>query len=127
MAASCYGNDYRLGADEAPPAVISICMGDELEIILEKLRNGEHELKNVVETQPYAIANLSYVPKDTSDRNRTSPFAFTGNKFEFRMVGSSRSASTTNIILNSIVADTLRKIADQLQEYKYIDDIRKNH
>lgn len=125
MAASCYGNDYRLGADEAPPAVISICMGDELEIILEKLRNGEHELKNVVETQPYAIANLSYVPKDTSDRNRTSPFAFTGNKFEFRMVGSSRSASTTNIILNSIVADTLRKIADQLQEYKYIDDIRK--
>ena len=125
MAASCYGNDYRLGADEAPPAVISICMGDELEIILEKLRNGEHELKKVVETQPYAIANLSYVPKDTSDRNRTSPFAFTGNKFEFRMVGSSRSASTTNIILNSIVADTLRKIADQLQEYKYIDDIRK--
>ena len=125
MAASCYGNDYRLGADEAPPAVISICMGDELEIILEKLRNGEHELKNVVETQPYAIANLSYVPKDTSDRNRTSPFAFTGNKFEFRMVGSSRSASTTNIILNSIVADILRKIADQLQEYKYIDDIRK--
>ena len=125
MASSCYGNDYRLGADEAPPAVISICMGDELEIILEKLRNGEHELKNVVETQPYAIANLSYVPKDTSDRNRTSPFAFTGNKFEFRMVGSSRSASTTNIILNSIVADTLRKIADQLQEYKYIDDIRK--
>ena len=125
MAASCYGNDYRLGADEAPPAVISICMGDELEIILEKLRNGEHELKNVVETQPYAIANLSYVPKDTSDRNRTSPFAFTGNKFEFRMVGSSRRASTTNIILNSIVADTLRKIADQLQEYKYIDDIRK--
>lgn len=125
MAASCYGNDYRLGADEAPPAVISICMGDELEIILEKLRKGEHELKNEVETQPYAIANLSYVPKDTSDRNRTSPFAFTGNKFEFRMVGSSRSASTTNIILNSIVADSLRKIADQLQEFKYIDDIRK--
>ena len=125
MAASCYGNDYRLGADEAPPAVISICMGDELEIILEKLRNGEHEIKPDVETQPYAIANLSYVPKDTSDRNRTSPFAFTGNKFEFRMVGSSRSASTTNIILNSIVADSLRSIADTLQQYKYIDDIRK--
>ena len=96
MAASCYGNDYRLGADEAPPAVISICMGDELEIILDKLRNGEHEIKPDVETQPYAIANLSYVPKDTSDRNRTSPFAFTGNKFEFRMVGSSRSASTVS-------------------------------
>ena len=125
MAASCYGNDYRLGADEAPPAVVSICMGDELEIILEKLRNGEHEIKPDVETQPYAIANLSYVPKDTSDRNRTSPFAFTGNKLEFRMVGSSRSASTTNIILNSIVADSLRSIADTLQQYKYIDDIRK--
>ena len=125
MAASCYGNDYRLGADEAPPAVVSICMGDELEIILEKLRNGEHEIKPDVETQPYAIANLSYVPKDTSDRNRTSPFSFTGNKFEFRMVGSSRSASTTNIILNSIVADSLRSIADTLQQYKYIDDIRK--
>ena len=125
MAASCYGNDYRLGADEAPPAVISICMGDELEVILEKLRRGEHEIKPDVETQPYAIANLSYVPKDTSDRNRTSPFAFTGNKFEFRMVGSSRSASTTNIILNSIVADSLRSIADTLQQYKYIDDIRK--
>lgn len=125
MAASCYGNDYRLGADEAPPAIVSICMGDELEIILEKLRNGEHEIKPDVETQPYAIANLSYVPKDTSDRNRTSPFAFTGNKFEFRMVGSSRSASTTNIILNSIVADSLRSIADTLQQYKYIDDIRK--
>ena len=125
MAASCYGNDYRLGADEAPPAVVSICMGDELEIILEKLRNGEHEIKPDVETQPYAIANLSYVPKDTSDRNRTSPFAFTANKFEFRMVGSSRSASTTNIILNSIVADSLRSIADTLQQYKYIDDIRK--
>ena len=124
-AASCYGNDYRLGADEAPPAVVSICMGDELEIILEKLRNGEHEIKPDVETQPYAIANLSYVPKDTSDRNRTSPFAFTGNKFEFRMVGSSRSASTTNIILNSIVADSLRSIADTLQQYKYIDDIHK--
>lgn len=124
MAASCYGNDYRLGADEAPPAVVSICMGEDLEIILDKIRLGEDKVKNVVETQPYAIANLSYVPKDTSDRNRTSPFAFTGNKFEFRMVGSSRSASTTNIILNSIVADSLRTIAEELQGIKYIDDIR---
>lgn len=124
MAASCYGNDYRLGADEAPPAIVSICMGDELESILEKLRLGD-ELENNVNLQPYDIANLSYVPKDTSDRNRTSPFAFTGNKFEFRMVGSSRSASTTNIILNTIVADSLRTIADQLSKYKYIDDIRR--
>lgn len=125
MAASCYGNDYRLGADEAPPAVVSICMGEDLEAILEKIRIGENELSTVVETKAYAIANLSYVPKDTSDRNRTSPFAFTGNKFEFRMVGSSRSASTTNIILNSIVADSLSRIADELQGIKYIDDVRK--
>ena len=111
MAASSYGNDYRLGADEAPPAVVSICMGEDLEIVLEKIRLGENEIDDVVEPKAYAIANLSYVPKDTSDRNRTSPFAFTGNKFEFRMVGSSRSASTTNIILNSIVADSLCKIA----------------
>lgn len=124
MAASCYGNDYRLGADEAPPAILSICMGDELERILDKLRMGD-ELENNIHTQPYDIANLSYVPKDTSDRNRTSPFAFTGNKFEFRMVGSSRSASTTNIILNTIVADSLCKIADELSAYKYIDDIRR--
>lgn len=125
MAASCYGNDYRLGADEAPPAVVSICMGEDLEAILDQIRSGENEINNVVETKSYSIANLSYVPKDTSDRNRTSPFAFTGNKFEFRMVGSSRSASTTNIILNSIVADSLRRIADELQGIKYIDDIRK--
>lgn len=125
MAASCYGNDYRLGADEAPPAVVSICMGEDLEIVLEKIRLGENEIDNVVEPKAYAIANLSYVPKDTSDRNRTSPFAFTGNKFEFRMVGSSRSASTTNIILNSIVADSLCKIADTLQGIKYIDEVRK--
>ena len=125
MAASCYGNDYRLGADEAPPAVVSICMGEDLEAILDQIRSGQDEINNVVETKSYSIANLSYVPKDTSDRNRTSPFAFTGNKFEFRMVGSSRSASTTNIILNSIVADSLCRIADELQGIKYIDDIRK--
>ena len=125
MAASSYGNDYRLGADEAPPAVVSICMGEDLEIVLEKIRLGENEIDDVVEPKAYAIANLSYVPKDTSDRNRTSPFAFTGNKFEFRMVGSSRSASTTNIILNSIVADSLCKIADKLQGIKYIDEVRK--
>lgn len=116
MAASCYGNDYRLGADEAPPAVVSICMGDELEIILEKLRNGEHEIKPDVETQPYAIANLSYVPKDTSDRNRTSPFAFTGNKFEFRMVGSQDSIAQPNVVLNTIVAEAFAEACDVLEK-----------
>ncbi len=124
MASSCYGNDYRLGADEAPPAIISICMGSYLEEILERLEKGD-ELDIKVSDKPFAIGNLAYVPKDTSDRNRTSPFAFTGNKFEFRMVGSSRSAATTNIVLNTIAADTLRMIADELSGLKYIEDIRK--
>lgn len=124
MASSCYGNDYRLGAHEAPPAIISICMGSYLEEILEKLEKGD-DLHIEVSTTPIEIASLAYVPKDTSDRNRTSPFAFTGNKFEFRMVGSSRSAATTNIVLNTIIADVLSEIADELSSLKYIDDIRK--
>ena len=124
MASSSYGNDYRLGADEAPPAIISICMGSFLEEILEKLEKGD-DLNIEIAHTPFEIANLAYVPKDTSDRNRTSPFAFTGNKFEFRMVGSSRSAATTNIVLNSIVADVLSQIVDELANLKYIDDIRK--
>lgn len=125
MASSCYGNDYRLGANEAPPAIISICMGSYLEEILNRLEKGD-PLTFEINTKSFEIANLAYVPKDTSDRNRTSPFAFTGNKFEFRMVGSSRSAATTNIILNTIVADTLREIADELAPLKYIEDIRKS-
>lgn len=125
MAASCYGNDFRLGANEAPPAILSICMGSHLEEVLERLKKGDSELEPSVETIPFNIANLSYVPKDTSDRNRTSPFAFTGNKFEFRMVGSSRSAATTNIVLSTAVADVLNDIANELQTLKYIDDIRK--
>lgn len=126
MASSCYGNDYRLGADEAPPAIISICMGSYLEEILTRLEKGDDELEIEVNTTPFEIGNLAYIPKDTSDRNRTSPFSFTGNKFEFRMVGSSRSAATTNIVLNTIVADVLCRIADELAPLKYIEDIR-NH
>lgn len=125
MAASCYGNDYRLGAHEAPPAIISICMGSHLEEILEKLEHGDQQLSAHVTSTPFEINTLAYVPKDTSDRNRTSPFAFTGNKFEFRMVGSSRSAATTNVVLNTAVAEVLSEIADELKNLKYIDDIRK--
>lgn len=125
MASSCYGNDYRLGADEAPPAVISICMGSYLDEILKRLEKGDDQMEFEIIHKPFEVANLAYVPKDTSDRNRTSPFAFTGNKFEFRMVGSSRSAATTNIVLNTIVADTLREIADELSGIKYIDDVRQ--
>lgn len=123
MAASDVNNDYRLGANEAPPAIISICMGTHLEQILKRLEKGK-ELKSNVETSTLDIVNLTNVPKDTSDRNRTSPFAFTGNKFEFRMVGSSRSATTTNIVLNTAMADVLQEIASELEQYKYIQDIR---
>ncbi|MEF9920601.1 MAG: glutamine synthetase III [Erysipelotrichaceae bacterium] len=125
MAASCYNNDYRLGAKEAPPAIISICMGAHLEDILMKLEKGDEDISKNIESSPLSVVNLAYVPKDTSDRNRTSPFAFTGNKFEFRMVGSSRSAATTNIVLNTAVADVLKEIGDELKDLKYIDDIRK--
>ncbi|MEG0823383.1 MAG: glutamine synthetase III [Erysipelotrichaceae bacterium] len=124
MAASSYNNDHRLGANEAPPAIVSICMGSHLEDILTQLTRGV-KLSSNVEEATFSIANLSFVPKDTSDRNRTSPFAFTGNKFEFRMVGSSLSASTTNIVLNTIVADELSNIANELEQYKYIQDIRE--
>ncbi|WP_418291135.1 glutamine synthetase III [Massilicoli timonensis] len=125
MAASSYSNDYRLGGHEAPPAIISICMGNYLEDILLRLEKGDMGINPTADAGALSVVNLAYVPKDTSDRNRTSPFAFTGNKFEFRMVGSSRSAATTNTVLNTIVADTLKQIADELQQYKYIDDIRK--
>lgn len=123
MASSDINNDLRLGANEAPPAIISICMGQELEKILFQLENST-KLENNSEITPFSISNLSYVPKDTSDRNRTSPFAFTGNKFEFRMVGSSLSAATTNIVLNTIVADSLSEIALELEPLKYIQDVR---
>ena len=123
MASSDINNDLRLGANEAPPAIISICMGQELEQILFQLEKSL-KIEHNVETTPFSISNLSYVPKDTSDRNRTSPFAFTGNKFEFRMVGSSLSAATTNIVLNTIVADSLSEFANELEPLKYIQDVR---
>lgn len=123
MASSDINNDLRLGANEAPPAIVSICMGQELEEILFQLEKST-KIEHNIETTPFSINNLSYVPKDTSDRNRTSPFAFTGNKFEFRMVGSSLSAATTNIVLNTIVADSLSEIAAELEQLKYIQDVR---
>lgn len=109
------GNDHRLGGNEAPPAIISIFLGDELTEILEDIENGityngksNSELKIGVDVLPA-------FPKDTTDRNRTSPFAFTGNKFEFRMLGSSQSISDPNFILNTIVAEVLKQFADELE------------
>lgn len=124
MASSNLNNDYRLGASEAPPAIISICLGDHIEAILMQLEKGQ-DLITDINTTPIAISNLSLIPKDTSDRNRTSPFAFTGNKFEFRMLGSSLSAATTSTVINSIIADSLKEIADKLEKIKYIQDIRE--
>lgn len=124
MSSSNLNNDYRLGASEAPPAIISICLGEEIESILLQLETGTLAPFDI-STQQFNISNLSLLPKDTSDRNRTSPFAFTGNKFEFRMLGSSLSAATSNTVLNTIIADSLCEIADELENFKYIQDVRE--
>ncbi len=125
MAASGAGNDHRLGANEAPPAIVSIFMGNVLESLLLGIEKGTLEPEKVEKSVEQALSNISYLPKDNTDRNRTSPFAFTGNKFEFRMVGSSRSSATPNFILSTIVADSLKNIADELEGYKLKQDIRE--
>ena len=112
------GNDHRLGANEAPPAVISIYLGNEMTDIVESLINGNGYNKKEKEEIKIGISSLPHIPKDNSDRNRTSPFAFTGNKFEFRMVGSAFSISGPNIVINTIVADVLDRFATELEKAK---------
>jgi glutamine synthetase len=130
------GNDHRLGANEAPPAIISIFLGDQLADILDQIEKTglaksvkeSGEIKNILSTLPS-------LPKDSTDRNRTSPFAFTGNKFEFRMVPSSASIAGPNFALNTAVAETLSQIADKLEKskdveadsYNIVREIVKNH
>jgi len=109
------GNDHRLGANEAPPAIVSIFLGDQLTDILTQLENGKAKGKNYNTILETGVASLPNLPKDTTDRNRTSPFAFTGNKFEFRMLGSSASIAGCNFVLNTIVAEVLQKFADRLE------------
>ena len=109
------GNDHRLGANEAPPAVLSIFLGSELDNILTAIENDELYIGKEKEQMKVGVHVLPKFPKDTTDRNRTSPFAFTGNKFEFRMLGSSASISGPNVVLNTAVAESLRLFADVLE------------
>ena len=110
------GNDHRLGANEAPPAIISIFLGEELEGIVESIVHGEKAENGKKGKMRLGVDVLPEFPKDSTDRNRTSPFAFTGNKFEFRMPGSSFSVAGPNIVINTIVADALEQFADQLEK-----------
>ena len=110
------GNDHRLGANEAPPAIVSMFIGDELTAILEALESGEDYYGGENHPMEIGVTALPRFPKDTTDRNRTSPFAFTGNKFEFRMAGSMLSIAGPNIILNTVVAEALREFADILEK-----------
>ena len=109
-------NDHRLGANEAPPAIVSMFLGDELTEILEDIENGALHTEKTKTSLEIGATVLPKFPKDTTDRNRTSPFAFTGNKFEFRMVGSSMSISLANVVLNTIVAEALCEFADILEK-----------
>ena len=116
IAVATAGNDHRLGANEAPPAVVSMFLGDELNAVLEAIEN-DMPYKNAEKTQmKLGVDVLPKFNRDTTDRNRTSPFAFTGNKFEFRMLGSSNSIACANIMLNSAVAESLKIYADRLEK-----------
>ena len=122
LSASSAGNDHRLGANEAPPAIISVYLGEQLDDVLKQLdTTGEATSSLQGKTYESGVATLPSFMQDATDRNRTSPFAFTGNKFEFRMVGSTQSIATPNTILNTIVADSLCEIADELEKADNFD------
>ena len=110
------GNDHRLGANEAPPAVVSIFLGDELTAILEAIENDTPYMGAEKKKLKLGVDVLPRFTRDTTDRNRTSPFAFTGNKFEFRMLGSSNSIACCNMMLNAAVAESLKQYADELEQ-----------
>ena len=109
------GNDHRLGANEAPPAIVSVYVGDELGAVLDAICHEQEHISGEKQTFKVGVSVLPRFPKDSTDRNRTSPFAFTGNKFEFRMPGASQSISGANVALNTIVAEELRRFADRLE------------
>ena len=120
------GNDHRLGANEAPPSIMSIYVGDELDAILNAIRKGTDYEDAKKKKMTIGVDVLPPIPKDSTDRNRTSPFAFTGNRFEFRSVGSNLSISGPNTILNAILADALKSFADELEKSNNFDsDLHK--
>ena len=135
LSASCPGNEDRLGGNEAPPAIISVFLGNALTDMLSDLAHGQTLCRSTKEELLSDVKSLPQLRRDDSDRNRTSPFAFTGNKFEFRMVGSSQSIGLANTITNAIVADVLREFADRLEKaedmraavMEIIGDTWKNH
>ena len=120
------GNDHRLGAHEAPPAIVSIFLGDELTSVVESIVNGTNYCEPEKSLMRIGVDVLPAIPKDTTDRNRTSPLAFTGNKFEFRMLGSSQSIAGPNVALNTIMAEELRKFADELEVAADFDSALQN-
>src|SRR5258708_6529924 len=109
-------NDHRLGANEAPPAIISIFLGDQLQDIIDQLEKGPPKTTKQGGVMEIGVSVLPRLPKDAGDRNRTSPFAFTGNKFEFRAVGASQSIAGPNTVLNTIVAESLDFLATNLEK-----------
>lgn len=121
VSVSSAGNDHRLGANEAPPAIVSMFLGDELTEILEALETDSAYQGKQKHQMEIGATVLPHFPRDTTDRNRTSPFAFTGNKFEFRMLGSAFSIAGPNIVLNTVVAEILREFADILEK---TDDLK---
>lgn len=129
------GNDHRLGGNEAPPAIVSMYLGDELGAVVEAIENDENFTPFEKTVMKSGVKVIPRFDKDTSDRNRTSPFAFTGNKFEFRMLGSSDSLSTPTVVLNAMLAEELSQFADILEKandvetaaHKLISDVLKEH
>ena len=120
------GNDHRLGGHEAPPAIVSIFLGDELTAILESIVAGRDYVDISKKKLEIGVDTMPEVPQDTTDRNRTSPLAFTGNKFEFRMLGSSQSIASPNVVFNTIMAEELSRFADQLEKSEnFREDLQK--
>ncbi len=110
------GNDHRLGAAEAPPAIVSVFIGDDLAEVLDCIENGKSYAGSGSGKMEIGVSVLPAIPKDSTDRNRTSPFAFTGNKFEYRSVGSSQSIAGANTVINTIMAEELKQFADELEK-----------